>query len=67
MNDPTLLGIALIGIAAAAVVLRIVAARRPELRAMATLATVAIFAVLALLVGLVAISIFRGYAGGIGR
>jgi len=67
MNDPRLLGIALIGIAAAAVVLRILAARRPELRVMATLLTVAIFAILALLVGLVALSIFRGYAGGIDR
>jgi hypothetical protein len=67
VNDPTLLGIALIGIAAAAVVLRILVARRPELRAVAMLATVAIFAILALLVGLVAISIFRGYVGGIGH
>jgi hypothetical protein len=67
MNDPRLLGIALIGIAAAAVVLRVLVARRPELRAVATLVTVAIFAILAVLVGVVAISIFRGYAGGIDR
>jgi hypothetical protein len=66
VNDPTLLGIALIGTAAAAVVLRVLAARRPELRGVATIATLAIFAILAVLVGLVAMSIFRGYAGGIG-
>jgi hypothetical protein len=66
MNDPRLLGVALIGVAAAAVVLRVLATRQPELRPVATIASLAIFAILALLVGLVAMSIFRGYAGAIG-
>jgi hypothetical protein len=66
MPVSTMLGIALTAVAAAAVALRIIAARRPELRGVATIATFGIFAILVALIGLAATSIFRGLAGGIG-
>ena len=63
MKDPRVLAVVLIAVAVGTVVLRIVAARRPELRGWVTLATLVAFMILIAVIGLFAWSIFGAYAG----